>query len=121
MPLYDYQCQGCGTYHEVYALMDDRKDEIECPRCHGAAEQVILSAPGIMTGNMSNQTQDVAIGKHANQRWEQITERKAMRDKARRESGVQTITATGSGNEIVFRPVKKELRFVGTKGTERED
>ena len=124
MPLYDYQCQKCGAYHEVYALMGDRKDEIDCPRCHGTAEQVILSAPGIMTGSMSNQTQDVAIGKHAEKRWEQIYERKAMRDKVRKDSGVQTITATGEGNEIVYRPVKKELNFVrqgNFKRTVRED
>lgn len=66
-------------------------------------------------------TQDAAIGRDAERRWAGIHERKAMRDKARRESGVETITATGTGNEIVFRPVKKELQFVGTKGTERED
>lgn len=122
MPLYDYQCQACGVYHEVHSSMSDRKDIIECPRCHGDAEQVILSAPGIMTGSMGHQTQDVAIGRDAEQRWDRIHEKKAMRDKARRESGVNTITATkGEGNEIVFRPVKKDLQFVGTKGTERED
>jgi hypothetical protein len=104
--------------------MGDRKDEIECPRCHGVAEQVILSAPGIMTSGMSNMTQDVAIGKDAHNRWDAIHEKKAMRDKVRQESGVQTITATGTGNEIVFRPVKKELNFVrqpNFKSTERDD
>lgn len=124
MPRYDYQCQSCATYHEVICSINARQDQIECPRCHGVAEQVILTAPGVLTGNMSNQTQDVAIGKNANQKWEAIHEKKAMRDKARKESGVQSITATGSGNEIVFRPVKKELNFVrqgNFQSTERED
>ncbi len=124
MPLYDYQCQTCGAYHEVYSLMSNRKDEIECPRCHGIAEQVIISAPGILTGNMSNKTQDVAIGKDADKRWQGIYERKAMRDKVRKESGLQSITASGSGNEIVFSPTKKELNFVqqgNFKNTVRED
>jgi putative FmdB family regulatory protein len=124
MPTYDYQCQECGTYHEIICSISSREDEVECPRCHGVAEQVILSAPGVMTGNMSNQTQDVAIGRDADRRWNGIHDRKAMRDKARKESGVQTITATGAGNEIVFRPVKKELNFVrqgNFKSTERED
>jgi len=124
MPTYDYQCQSCAKYHEVICSISSREDEIECPLCHGVAEQVILSAPGVLTGNMSNQTQDVAIGKNANQRWEAIYEKKAMRDKARKESGVQSITATGTGNEIVFRPVKKELQFVrqgNFRSTERED
>jgi putative FmdB family regulatory protein len=124
MPLYDYQCQNCGAYHEVYSSMDNRKDEIECPRCHGVAEQVIISAPGVLTGNFTQKSQDVAIGQDANKRWEGIYERKAMRDKARQDSGVQTITATGEGNEITFRPVKKELNFVrqgNFASTERED
>jgi putative FmdB family regulatory protein len=124
MPAYDYQCQECATYHEVVCSISNREDEIECPRCHGVAEQVILSAPGVMTGSMGHQTQDVAIGRDAEKRWDGIHERKAMRDKVRKESGVDAITATGSGNEIVFRPVRKELNFVrqgNFKSTVRED
>ena len=83
-----------------------------------------MYAPGVATSGMSTVTQDVAIGRHAEKRWESIYERKAMRDKARKESGVQNITATGSGNEIVFRPVKKERYFVkqgNFRSTDRED
>ena len=124
MPLYDYQCQACGVYHEVYALMNDRKDEIECPRCKGVAEQVIIGAPGILTSNMSNKTQDVAIGTDADKRWQRIFDRKAERDKVRKESGKKGIRATPQGEFGAkdYKGVNATPQFVPTpKSTERVD
>jgi putative FmdB family regulatory protein len=118
MPRYDYQCQSCGAYHEVVCAMAARADEIECPRCHGVAEQVILTAPGVMTAGMTNMTQDVAIGKDSDRRWGRIFEKKAERDRIRRESGKSALTATGAGE---YAPNDKRLQFVGTAGTERDD
>lgn len=116
MPIYDYQCQSCSVYHEIYALMGDRKDTIQCPRCNGVAEQVILSAPGLITSGMTNVTQDVAIGRDANARWERIHEKKAKRDKVRRESGKQHITSTGVGEfgTTEYKGTDKKLAFVAT-------
>lgn len=119
MPTYDYQCQGCGAYHEIICSMSARKDEIECPRCHETAEQVILSAPGVLTGGMSNMTQDVAIGRDAEKRWTGIHERRAYRDKVRRELGQANIAVNADSTK--FTPSSKKLQFVATKGTERED
>ena len=119
MPTYDYQCQGCGVYHEIICSMSARKDEIECPLCHKMAEQVILSAPGVLTGGMSNMTQDVAIGRDAEKRWVGIHERRAYRDKVRRELGQQNLTVNADSTK--FTPSSKKLQFVATKGTERED
>ncbi len=116
MPIYDYQCQGCGAYHEIICGMSQRKDEIECPRCRGTAEQVILSAPGLMTGGMTNVSQDVAIGRDAEKRWDRIHEHKAERDKVRKESGKQHITATGVGEYGAkdYKGTDKKLQFVAT-------
>jgi putative FmdB family regulatory protein len=115
MPIYDYQCQKCSAYHEVICSMGQRKDEIECPRCKGTAEQVILSAPGLMTGGMTNVSQDVAIGRDAEKRWDRIHESKAGRDKIRRESGKANVTAVADGSGgIEFKPSDKKLRFVAT-------
>ena len=119
MPTYDYQCQGCGVYHEIICSMSARQDEIECPLCHATAEQVILSAPGVLTGGMSNMTQDVAIGKDAEQRWSGIHERRAIRDKIRRDMGTKNLTVRPDGTG--FQRNDKKLDFVATKGTERED
>lgn len=99
--------------------MSAREDEIECPRCAGVAEQVLLSAPGVLTGGMSNMTQDVAIGKDADRRWTGIHERRAYRDKVRRDLGQQNLTV--NADSTGFKASGKKLQFVSTKGTERED
>jgi putative FmdB family regulatory protein len=118
MPTYDYHCQSCGVYHELVCSISQRKDEIECPRCRGVAEQVILTAPAVATSSMSNVTQDVAIGRDAEKRWERIHAKKEKRDKIRKESGNVNLTAVGV-NE--YKPSDKKLRFVETKGTEKYD
>lgn len=53
-----------------------------------------------MTGSMNHQSIDVAIGRDAEARWKTLHERKAVRDKIRRESGKPGITAVGK-NEFV--------------------
>jgi putative FmdB family regulatory protein len=112
MPTYDYQCQNCGAYHELICSMGSRKDEIECPRCRGVAEQVILYAPGVLTSNMGNTSQDVAIGRDAEKRWDRIYTKKEKRDKIRRESGKTSLEYVGG--EKQFRGTDKKLRFVAT-------
>ena len=112
MPTYDYQCQSCGAYHEVICTMSARKDTIECPRCKGVAEQVILSAPAVATSGMSHMTQDVAIGKDADKRWAGILERRAYRDKVREKLGSKNLTVNPNGTR--FTANDKQLQFVST-------
>ncbi len=110
MPAYDFQCQACGIVHEHICSISARPDFIKCVRCGGEAEQVILVAPGVLTGGMSNVTQDVAIGRDAEKRWERIHEKKSQRDKVRRESGKGNLQyADGQ-----FKPSDKRLEFVKT-------
>ena len=110
MPTYDYQCQSCGAYHEVICTMSARKDIIDCPRCKGKAEQVILSAPAVATSNMSQMTQDVAIGMDADKRWNRIFAKKEERDKIRRESGKTGIERKNG----VYKAHDRKLDFVKT-------
>ena len=112
MPAYDYQCQKCGAYHEVICTMSARKDEIECPRCKGTAEQVILSAPAVATSGMSQMTQDVAIGRDADKRWAGIHERRAYRDKVRAKLGSKNLSVRSDGTG--FSANDKTLQFVST-------
>jgi hypothetical protein len=63
-----------------------------------------------MTGNMSNVTQDVAIGKDAEQRWNRILDKRAQRDKFRREIGKSSLKY----EDGKFKPSDKQLQFVGT-------
>jgi hypothetical protein len=91
-------------------------DTLSCPRCGKDSEHVILVAPGIATSGMSNMTQDVAIGKDADQRWSRIHEKKAERDKIRQKSGKQGLEF----KDGAFKPHDRKLDFVKTpEPTER--
>jgi putative FmdB family regulatory protein len=116
MARYDFQCQNCGVYHEHICSISALPDSIKCSRCGGTAEQVILTAPGVLTSNMSNVTQDVAIGKDADNRWSRIHAKKAERDKIRKESGMQGIER----KDGVYKAHDRKLDFVKTpEPTER--
>ena len=118
MPRYDYQCQSCSVVHEhIQSIHKSLPDTLSCPRCGKDSELVILVAPGVMTGNMSNVTQDVAIGKDANTRWSRILDKRAQRDKIRRESGKSNLKY----EDGKFKPSDKQLQFVSTPEPKKED
>jgi hypothetical protein len=52
----------------------------------------------------------VAIGKDADQRWGRILDKRAQRDKIRRESGKSNLKY----EDGKFKPSDKQLQFVGT-------
>ena len=58
---------------------------------------------------MSNAPLDVVIGRDAAKRWDKIHEKQAVRDKVRRDSGKEGLTAVGVGD---YRPTDKKLQFV---------
>lgn len=98
MPTYDYKCLAdeCGVVHElIQSIHKTLPESLPCPRCGEDAFHVILTAPGVLTGNMSQKTEDVAIGKDAEARWNRIHERQAHRDKIRQDSGKQGLTMVG--------------------------
>jgi putative FmdB family regulatory protein len=117
VPTYDYQCQSCSVVHEHIQSIHKRLPEtLSCPRCGKDSELVILVAPGIATSSMQNMTQDVAIGKDADKRWNSIIEKKAKRDKIRKESGKSGLEWTKDG----FKGHDRKLDFVKTpEPTER--
>jgi putative FmdB family regulatory protein len=43
MPLYEYACQQCE--HTFEALVQSSSDDVECPQCHGAKLERLLSVP----------------------------------------------------------------------------
>lgn len=44
MPLYEYQCQTCGSTFELLRRMRDGDDDLKCPRCHSSKVERRLSA-----------------------------------------------------------------------------
>jgi hypothetical protein len=75
-------------------------ESLPCPRCGEDSFYAFLVAPGVLTASMDHKTIDVAIGKDAEVRWEKVIERKAQRDKIRRESGKTGLTAVGIGEYV---------------------
>ncbi|WP_083861506.1 FmdB family zinc ribbon protein [Microvirga lotononidis] len=46
MPIYDYQCQGCGPFTAMQP-MARFQDPCACPKCGAEASRAVLSAPAI--------------------------------------------------------------------------
>ncbi|MBW4708174.1 zinc ribbon domain-containing protein [Roseobacter sp. YSTF-M11] len=51
MPLYDYQCEGCGPF-TAFASLDHFNAPCECPECAASAPRVLRHAPrlAVMSG-----------------------------------------------------------------------
>lgn len=116
--VYEYQCTNsevCGAVTErTQRMADERPASIPCKYC-GVDAKFKISAPAVLTGNMANQTFDVAVGRDAARRWDAIHARQAQRDKVRRETNQAGLQATGY-NE--FRPIPEAQRQVRTQVTQ---
>jgi putative FmdB family regulatory protein len=44
MPMYDFECQGCGHTFEAVARSDEK---LPCPECKGDNVERLISAPAI--------------------------------------------------------------------------
>lgn len=121
--VYEYQCtntEACGAVTErVQRIAEERPESIECKFC-GSPALFKLSVPAVLTGNMTNQSFDVTVGKDAERRWTAIHERQAARDKVRRETGSAGLVGHGYND---FRPISDEQRKTRTdvtKAVERD-
>lgn len=50
MPLYDRQCDDCGTR---YDCLEKYRDATPCPECSSANTQRLLSAPNILVSELA--------------------------------------------------------------------
>lgn len=91
---------GCGAEIDFPALKGEAPKTVACPVCGKAARLKVVNF-GIVHGNSmaKGASLDVAIGRNAEQRWSKIYDRKANRDKIRRESGTQALSVTDKGIE----------------------
>jgi hypothetical protein len=105
---YNYQCWqsegGCGRVFSVEHLTGAAPETYGCPIC-GATAKLKLSF-AIVHGKSMNKgaSIDVAIGRDADSRWQKVIERKSVRDKIRKETGTQALTATGRDE---YQPLSK--------------
>jgi predicted nucleic acid-binding Zn ribbon protein len=104
---YDYRCWesegGCGITFSVEHLIGKAPETYPCPICKITAK--LKTTLNIVHGKGMNKgsSLDVVIGRNADERWKQVIERKAVRDKIRNETGTQALNATGR-NE--YQPIK---------------
>lgn len=114
MAIREYKCEGCGLLTEKIIATNLTPDPtIKCPRCSELAQfKAIPSSFGLLTDNFSQQKMDVAIGKDADRRWEDINTRQATRDRVRQQSGQMGLTMVGR-NE--FAPVPEATKALRTE------
>ena len=47
MPLYEYECDKCGTRYEMLRRMDDRDVLTKCPQCGNSTVSRICAVPTV--------------------------------------------------------------------------
>jgi hypothetical protein len=120
---YKFLCtdyDGCGAVNErIQSIHDKLPDSIDCQFC-GKVADLIVEAPAVLTGNMTNQSFDVAIGRDSAARWDVIRSRQEKRDTVRRNAN-QVGLAAASYDE--FKPItdsQRKVRSRGMKAVERD-
>jgi len=107
---YEFQCVECSTIQEVVCPMSKANfDDRVCPKCGGVAKHK-LGAPAVLTANMTHQTIDVAVGRDANARWDDIHRRQELREKVRTESKTQGVSLIGRNEFQPLSDLKKTIR-----------
>lgn len=116
MAIREYKCPECGVMVEkILPTSTTPNPTIPCPRCGKDAN--FLSIPtsiGILTDNFQEQKVDIAIGKDADRRWQDISDRQQIRDRVRQQSGSLGLSMVGR-NEFV--PLPEGERVARTEGS----
>lgn len=128
MPNYEYCCQTCNIEFEQLLIT---KQEIEeygdfhpCPTCGELSPRIPSAVNFQFKGNPGNSgshdldypSLDKAVGRSANQRWKQFNERKAKRDIARQELGVNNISVSGLESNAKIKAVSSDQSKIREKG-----
>jgi putative FmdB family regulatory protein len=125
MPTFEYTCKNCDLgFEEILVNSEDIKNFSEkhkCPICNKWAKRqpisvVNFSFKSSTPGNSGSHdldypTLDKAVGRSAENKWGKIYEKKAIRDKVRKEIGTNSVTQIG--DKIV--PVSPEKMAIREK------
>lgn len=61
MPIYEYQCTGCGEKFEVMQRMGADGSELKCPKCNAKNPKRLLSAFfGFVKGSSTREFSDTS-------------------------------------------------------------
>lgn len=50
MPIYEYECTGCGKHHEIIQKISD-KPIVKCPQCSGRLQRLISQSSFHLKGS----------------------------------------------------------------------
>ena len=113
MPIREYRCATCDALTEqILNMSDEIPPKIKCKRCGSDAQLRTHSTFAISREGSDNAPVDIAIGRDARARWDDIHARQEQRDKVRVDSGQVGIVATGR-NE--FAPVTEQQKLLRTE------
>jgi putative FmdB family regulatory protein len=73
MPIYEYECRGCGRTFEK--LVQRGVEPTACPTCEGEDFERVISLPGIQTETTRGQAMNAAKKRDANQAEDRMRER----------------------------------------------
>jgi len=54
MPVYEYECQDCGTRFEKLVRLGDSSGEVVCPKCQSEAVERLISVFGRVGSSLSS-------------------------------------------------------------------
>ena len=116
MPIFEYKCL-CGLLHEHIVLnASEAPDQHECPRCKAqAGKREYPTSIALNRSTMDNPTLDLAVGKSAHERWDNIHKSDEAKAKVRKESGQTGLTLVGPNQ---FAPISQQQVELRTSLTE---
>lgn len=113
MAIREYKCNKCGVVTEVLLPTEKIPDPTApCAKCGEGADYQPFSRTGLLTDNFSHQKIDVAIGRDAARRWEDISQRQQQRDAVRTETGQIGLSMVGRN---AFAPLAEEKKVTRTE------
>lgn len=108
---YNYECWqsdgGCGIKFSVEHLTGTAPETYPCPMCDTAAKKK-LEGFSIVHGNSMTKGSsiDVVIGRNSEERWSKLHDRKAIRDKFRKDTGSQALSIVENNGRVFGSPIK---------------
>lgn len=121
--IYEYYCDACECeFEELFTSSEESKTYFEwhpCPTCKDRAERIKISMVSFKFGgtpgnsgshDLDYPVLDKAVGRSAETRWTGYNERKAKRDKIRKDAGTNSVSVTSSGDVIPTDSGKLGLR-----------
>ena len=123
MPLYEYECLSCGCeFEELVGLK--AADSVLCKKCGKTTKRKMSSFAPVVAGGTSVESVDKTIGREADKRWQNYTDKQSKR---RKDKELKTVEVPKTGDR--YMPVmglgnknekEKRTEYVGALQEHRE-